>query len=310
VTRVSVGVPVYNAGGLLVETLRSIQAQTLQECEVVISIDGGDTGSLAVCEPFLADPRFRLVQQARNLGWPGNHQWLMDTCTAEFFCYWQQDDLAASNYLAELLAGHDEHPGSSVTFCDVQWFGELDYLESIDSITGTATERLLQFAQHQHWIPLRGLTRTVLIRQVPSALALSANSPFDCGFVAALASLAPMFRVASTMYFKRRHQESWSSKFHLRPEEHRRRDWLIRGTAMANQLVRVTPALERDAALLRLLSRFALPAEGLYFDFVDAHPEALRRFVEDWAALGAQLPSATYVSGLPEDSPLKAVLQA
>jgi hypothetical protein len=53
---------------------------------------------------FLRDPRFAMHVQSRQLGWAGNLNWLMDRCDGDFFCFWQQDDLAATSYLSRLVS--------------------------------------------------------------------------------------------------------------------------------------------------------------------------------------------------------------
>ena len=73
---VGVVVPAYQAADFVVETLRSVQAQTFAGWECVV-VDDGSTDSTAekVAEVARTDPRIRLVQQentglsgARNTG--------------------------------------------------------------------------------------------------------------------------------------------------------------------------------------------------------------------------------------------------
>jgi len=66
VPRVSVVVPAYNAGRYIAATLRSIQAQTLHDFEVVVVDDGSTDDTPQVVQPFLADSRFTLVHQANG----------------------------------------------------------------------------------------------------------------------------------------------------------------------------------------------------------------------------------------------------
>ena len=73
---VTLGVPAYRGEAYIAETLTSIQAQTHEDLEVLISLDGPDPATEEACRPFLSDPRFRLMSQPRNLGWVGNFNWL------------------------------------------------------------------------------------------------------------------------------------------------------------------------------------------------------------------------------------------
>ena len=93
------------------------------------------------CEPFLSDPRFRLIVHERRLDWHGNINWVMEHVTHEFYCYWPQDDLATRDYLASLVRFADAHPDYACAFSDIQWF-EQDQTRSIcPSLTGAALER-------------------------------------------------------------------------------------------------------------------------------------------------------------------------
>jgi len=111
--RVLIGVPAYRGAEHIGETLRSIAEQELASFEVSISIDNADRETAIACEPFLSDPRFRMVVHDKRLGWDGNINWLMSQCTAEFFCYWQQDDTATKDYLLSLIAFANANPTSS-----------------------------------------------------------------------------------------------------------------------------------------------------------------------------------------------------
>src|SRR5215211_6583898 len=63
---VTIGVPVYRGELFIEETLRSIQMQTHQDIEVIISLDGPQPEAEELCEPFLKDPRFRLSIQPKR----------------------------------------------------------------------------------------------------------------------------------------------------------------------------------------------------------------------------------------------------
>ena len=62
------------------------QQQTFGDFETIISVDGGDLETAAVCRPFLSDPRFRMVVHSERLDWFGNFNWLLQQPLNEFFC--------------------------------------------------------------------------------------------------------------------------------------------------------------------------------------------------------------------------------
>ena len=62
--KVSIIVPVYNAEKFLRQCLESIQAQTLQDIEVILINDGSDDDSIKICQEFVdKDARFFLYTQ-------------------------------------------------------------------------------------------------------------------------------------------------------------------------------------------------------------------------------------------------------
>lgn len=118
-----VGVPVYRGAGTVCEALLSIRDQTLLDYRVLISVDGGDLESAEACERFLEDPRFEMIVHNERLGWRGNFNWLVRQADLPFFMFWQQDDLAAGNYLERLHREMFDHPDTAAAYADIHWLG-------------------------------------------------------------------------------------------------------------------------------------------------------------------------------------------
>ena len=68
----SVTVLNYNYGGYLRQCLDSILAQTFADFEVIVIDDCSTDNSLEVIQPYLRDPRVRLVAHAKNVGYSGS----------------------------------------------------------------------------------------------------------------------------------------------------------------------------------------------------------------------------------------------
>ena len=60
---VGVGVPAYRGAAYVADTLRCLEQQTHRNLDVLISVDGADEETAAVCKPFLKDTRFKMVVQ-------------------------------------------------------------------------------------------------------------------------------------------------------------------------------------------------------------------------------------------------------
>src|SRR3954466_8610440 len=145
--RITVGLPVYRGSDLIAQCLECLQRQTYSHFEVIISIDGHDLDTAAICRPFLVDPRFRMVVQASRLDWVGNFNWLLQQDMLEFFCYRQHDDTTAPEFFETLLQASDKEPKAAAIYCDCQYIGGRNDIEIAPSIEGEPLDRMLQYIE-------------------------------------------------------------------------------------------------------------------------------------------------------------------
>jgi glycosyltransferase involved in cell wall biosynthesis len=260
--RILVGVPVYRGSDHVAETLRSLQAQTFQDFEVLISVDAADEQSAAACEPFLADPRYRMVMQPKRLGWAGNLNWLWAQNESEFFCYYQQDDLTDPSYFAVLIAEAERHPAASVVFCDIQFFGAHEEVSTGSSITGAdPAERVMAQLETFYWGSLRGLVRREALRAA-APLRITATDSFgeDFTWYLKLARYGEMVHVPQLLYFKRAHVKSLTTEwFEKWPLEKRRTALVTLCTSLLDAALAAAVTLdERLAFFFAVLERLVL----------------------------------------------------
>jgi hypothetical protein len=201
--RVFIAVPVYEGTHFVAETLRSIQRQEHDDFTVCISIDGDDQRSAEACCPFLQDSRFEMYVQPRQLGWAGNLNWLIDRCDGDFFCFWQQDDLAAESYLSRLVNHATRHPEAACVFSEVQWFGKrIDRVET-PALVGFALERVLQQLEHGYYAPFFGIVRADFLKRVGHIRITPCESALeDQVWLAALVANGPWLSVPDTLLFR------------------------------------------------------------------------------------------------------------
>jgi glycosyltransferase involved in cell wall biosynthesis len=298
-----VAVPVFRGQELAPETLRSIRDQTFGGYRVLISIDGGDQASAEACRPFTADPRVTMVVQQERLGWPGNLNWLIDRCDCPFFCYWQQDDLAATNYLEALRAELLAHPDAAIAFADVQWFGARFERDSAAGVHGSPAQRLMRHVEAIRYEPLRGLMRA---KYLPRPRAIPVTGDQSCQeefvFLAAMAARGDFRRVAETMYFKRAHPKNTFARWLGWPEYRRRRGWIDMGLGFLRVAEEALPASRwRRRVLAAVLDRLTLAGRGrgFFYQLPAETPEEVARFARDLVSRGEVEiepagPSATY----------------
>lgn len=101
--KVAVVVPVYNVEGTLEATVKSIQAQSHKNLEIILVDDGSPDKSGELCDRLaLEDPRIRVVHQknggvsvARNSG--------IDAASSDYICFVDSDDELTSNFVENAL---------------------------------------------------------------------------------------------------------------------------------------------------------------------------------------------------------------
>jgi teichuronic acid biosynthesis glycosyltransferase TuaG len=118
--RISVIIPAYNCEAVLPEALRSVEAQTMADWEVVIGDDASTDGTAAVAEGF--DERFRVVGSDRNRGPAGARNRAIEAAGGELLAFLDADDCWLPEYLAEQVAAYErgerERPGVGIVACD------------------------------------------------------------------------------------------------------------------------------------------------------------------------------------------------
>ncbi len=282
---VFIAVPAYRGAEVLGETLRSIRDQTYPHFHALVSLDGPDDEAAAVVRPFLADPRFEMVVHPERLGWLAHFNWLVRRCDRPFFTYWQQDDLAATNYLAELRACHDREPTAAVAYADVQWFGHYFHRDGTPSLVGTPAERVLGCIEGVRFEPLRGLIRASCLSATP---ALDPASDDGClaefPFLAALAARGAFVRADGTLYFKRAHAGNTFGRWHTWPQSRRRRAHIDMGVGFWRVAREVIGPAAHRRLLATIVDRLGVPRAGRAFFFPppDAAPSTLARLTRDF----------------------------
>ncbi len=114
-SRVCICVPLYNGAAFLGALLDSLKAQTYQDFTVLIGDDVSTDNSVEIVQPYLGDPRFRLLRYEKNAGFYANISRLIEEASShEYFVLPGQDDFYAPEFLARHVAFLDAHPRAGV----------------------------------------------------------------------------------------------------------------------------------------------------------------------------------------------------
>jgi hypothetical protein len=108
--RVSVIIPTYNRAGLVVKAIRSVQAQTYPDVEIIVVDDASTDGTCDVVREFAArDPRIKLVRQPENRDVQAARNTGVAHATGSFVNFLDSDDLLAPDKLKKQLALFEQY---------------------------------------------------------------------------------------------------------------------------------------------------------------------------------------------------------
>ena len=315
--RILIGMPAFRGADVIGEALELIAKQDHPDFRVLISVDGDDTDTAAACQPFLADPRFSLVVQARRLGWAGNINWLMSQPDYDFFCFWQHDDYTTSDYISELFAKSTIEPDGVCYFSAIKWFGISDHWTKPPSVTGPAIDRSLSIFETLNGVPFRGLIRKTAIDRIGPIRRTDFDSAFEeFVWVGKLAREGNLHYVDKPVYFKRAYADSTHAKYHRKDRLWRRAVWLEFGLGMLETIWPVVPESERLTALATVLDRLCVPKEGrfLFYDgpsvpfAADFIGRAMRQFSFPQIEMSCREPENAGLAGGMAGEPLDAAI--
>lgn len=107
--RVTVAMPVYNAGRFLRAAVTSIVRQTFTDWELLI-IDDGSTDDAIADIADIADARIRVLRDGANRGLAARLNEAIDLAQGQYFARMDQDDISYPDRLARQLAEIGRHP--------------------------------------------------------------------------------------------------------------------------------------------------------------------------------------------------------
>lgn len=120
-TRVTIGVPVYNGGALLADSLACLAEQSFGDFAVLIGDNASDDETGDLCADMARrDARFHHIRRPENIGSLGNFQDLRRRAETELFCWRAYDDLSAPDFLEHLVALFDVDPGLDLAVAEVR----------------------------------------------------------------------------------------------------------------------------------------------------------------------------------------------
>jgi glycosyltransferase involved in cell wall biosynthesis len=112
----TIGLPVYNPGAFLTQSLRSVFAQTFQDWELILVDDGSDDGSWELlCK--IHDPRVRLLKSGPKPGLAARLNQIVLAARAPYIARMDADDMQDCSRLERQVKFLQDHPQVDVVGC-------------------------------------------------------------------------------------------------------------------------------------------------------------------------------------------------
>lgn len=128
--RLSIVIANYNGAKLLQRCLESIRRQTFEDFEVVVVDNGSSDDSVRMLREW-SDPRVRLIEETRNLGFAGGNNVAIEATEADLILLLNNDTEISDAFLQELVDGADAFPDYSSFACKVLIDSSRDHVDSV-----------------------------------------------------------------------------------------------------------------------------------------------------------------------------------
>lgn len=107
-------IPSYNAATYLPLLCRSLQAQTMDDFEVLIGDDGSTDDTTKVLKEFASDIRFRYYRWSNNRGFNQTFFWLLQMIRTEFWCSPGADDILYPDFALQRIRKLKARPEAGI----------------------------------------------------------------------------------------------------------------------------------------------------------------------------------------------------
>lgn len=209
-TRVSVGLPVYNGEKYLEEAIESLCGQTLVDFELIISDNASTDRTPEICRAFaLSDERVRYIENEHNLGAAPNFNKVFALSSAPFFKWAAHDDLLKPQFLEVCVNALQEDPEAVLAYpraiqidADGNFIREYQaQLEGAESDSARLRFRDL-ISDHHNCYPIFGVARREVLARTRLIGSFVGS---DRVLLAELALHGPFVELPTALFIHREH---------------------------------------------------------------------------------------------------------
>ena len=113
---ISVIIPAYNTIDVIEETLKSVEAQTYQNYQIVLIDDGSTDGTGKFIDNYCKHNKKAIAFHQDNSGVSITRNKGINYATGEFICFLDSDDTYATTFLEKML-NRQQQTNSNIVYC-------------------------------------------------------------------------------------------------------------------------------------------------------------------------------------------------
>jgi glycosyltransferase involved in cell wall biosynthesis len=210
--RVSIGMPVYNAGRFLRAALDSILSQTFEDFELIISDNGSIDSTQEICKEYAAkDARIAYYRNDKNRGASWNYNRVTELAKGVYIKHAAHDDLLAPEYVARCVEVLDREPSvvlcyPRTTFIDEQGNPIGKGENTLDLRSNRPHERFKRYHElineNSMCDPVFGLFRASALKKTPVVASFTGS---DMLLLGEMALLGRIYELPEYLFYERWH---------------------------------------------------------------------------------------------------------
>lgn len=168
-TKLTIGLPVYNGANLLARSIEHLLAQTFTDFILILNDNASTDGTAEICAEYVKrDPRVRYFRNLETVCWNENFRITLGRAETPYFMWATHDDIWLPRFAEENLAVLEAHPEACCSVSKIIYFtqaGERNVAPDTGPLTGTPDERIKRFLSLLHNCGrLYGVYRTEALR--------------------------------------------------------------------------------------------------------------------------------------------------
>jgi glycosyltransferase involved in cell wall biosynthesis len=175
-TRLTIGLPVYNGANLLARSIENLLKQTFTDFVLVLNDNASTDGTAEICAAYARrDQRVQYYRNAETVSWNENFRITLERAQTPYFMWATHDDIWLPRFAEENIALLDANPKAVCSVSKIIYFspsGERKLAADTGPLTGTPAERIKRlFMLMDSCGRLYGVYRTDALRaSVPAGL--------------------------------------------------------------------------------------------------------------------------------------------